>query len=344
MEKFKLDISCRRRHTWDKVVPLSTNFCLIYSFMDILNNYDKIWCLVLKNECSSFIITYISPCNDLSPFEPIITYMNTKALYFESLFGSNKKNNSKNVPSLINMALLWSIDSDSSRTKEDYLNIEKNVYALSRDLQAGWLADFCASLQIKCFFKLKNHWCFYKKIKKIKKSLMLLNYIGSNVEILFRLSLEYPHLSLGFNWILRLKAVSDDCSKFYPCYFIVSLDELQYRTGEERHLSEQTSKMFTGVYCFQCRHRNQYGKKNSEVRSPVEFSSIYIFTSSHPSKQRTYKSLVDTTLTIFKDVRGLLPMNSVNHTPILLYGEDQTNRGGKEQIIINKKPIYNLYL
>jgi len=44
-------------------------------------------------------------------------------------------------------------------------------------------------------------------------------------------SLEYPHLSLGFNWILRLRAgykynttiairsdrVSDDCPKFCLC-------------------------------------------------------------------------------------------------------------------------------
>jgi len=48
---------------------------------------------------------------------------------------------------------------------------------------------------------------------------------------LFKLSLEYPHLSLSFNWILRLRAdykystineirsgrVSDDCTRLCPC-------------------------------------------------------------------------------------------------------------------------------
>jgi len=52
-----------------------------------------------------------------------------------------------------------------------------------------------------------------------------------NTRNLFKFSLEYPHLSLGFNWILRLRAgckyntiitirsgrVSDDCPKFCPC-------------------------------------------------------------------------------------------------------------------------------
>ena len=51
-----------------------------------------------------------------------------------------------------------------------------------------------------------------------------------NTRNLFKLSLEYPHLSLGFNWVLRLRAghkynttiairsdrVSDDCPKLCP--------------------------------------------------------------------------------------------------------------------------------
>jgi len=53
----------------------------------------------------------------------IQSYLISKALYFAPLLGSNK-NNSKNVQSLINTALLWCIDSDSSN-KENYLNIEK---------------------------------------------------------------------------------------------------------------------------------------------------------------------------------------------------------------------------
>ena len=53
----------------------------------------------------------------------IQSYIISKALYFATLLGSNKIN-SKNVQSLINITLLWCIDSDSSN-KEDYLNIEK---------------------------------------------------------------------------------------------------------------------------------------------------------------------------------------------------------------------------
>jgi len=133
--------------------------------------------LSLKHLCNIYL--GISPFSNDFSFEPIITYMNTKvrkslfsfssflsnnkvpltskrsilqsyiiiskALCFAPLLGSNK-NNSKNVQSLINTALLWCIDSDSS-SKEDYLNIEKkkkckknyikrnsmvSIYALSR--------------------------------------------------------------------------------------------------------------------------------------------------------------------------------------------------------------------
>jgi len=73
-----------------------------------------------------------------------------------------------NVQSLINTALLWCNDFDSSN-KEDYLNIEKkkkkkkksnyyltrnltvSVYALSHDLQVFPISGFYASFQIKCF-------------------------------------------------------------------------------------------------------------------------------------------------------------------------------------------------
>jgi len=75
-----------------------------------------------------------------------------------------------------------------------------------------------------------------KKKKKKKKNFYWDRVIAEkskfkNTRNLFKLSLEYPHLSLGFNWILWLRAgykynttiairsgrVSDDCPKFFPC-------------------------------------------------------------------------------------------------------------------------------
>jgi len=82
-----------------------------------------------------------------------------KLLYFVTLLDSNK-NNSKNVQSIINTALLWSIDSVSFN-KKDYLNIEKmkknaksytkrnsavSIYALSRDFQMFPIVCFSTSL------------------------------------------------------------------------------------------------------------------------------------------------------------------------------------------------------
>jgi len=171
---------------------------VMYLFIIVLTNYLIYYYTILI--FTNYLIYYYPFSNDFS-LKHIITYMNikvrkssfsfssflsinkipltfirsiiqsyiiSKALCFAPLLGLNK-NNYKNVQSLINTALLWCIDYDSSN-KEDYLNIDKkkkcknytkrnstvSVYVLSRNLHVFPIAGFCASLQIKCFCKWRN--------------------------------------------------------------------------------------------------------------------------------------------------------------------------------------------
>jgi len=77
---------------------------------------------------------------------------------------------------------------------------------------------------------IESYWSDVCKFQGIK-GMNYDNFKFINTRNLFKLSLEYPYLSLGFNWILRLRAgykyntiitirsdrVSDDCPKFCPC-------------------------------------------------------------------------------------------------------------------------------
>jgi len=77
---------------------------------------------------------------------------------------------------------------------------------------------------------IESYWSDVGKFQRIK-STNYDNFKFINTRNLFKLNFEYPHLSLGFNRILRLRAgykynttiairsgrVSDDCPKFCPC-------------------------------------------------------------------------------------------------------------------------------
>jgi len=77
---------------------------------------------------------------------------------------------------------------------------------------------------------IESYWSDVDKFQGIK-GMNYDNFKFINIRNVFKLSLEYPHLSLGFNWILKLRAgykynttiairsgrVSDDYPKFCPC-------------------------------------------------------------------------------------------------------------------------------
>jgi len=77
---------------------------------------------------------------------------------------------------------------------------------------------------------IESYWSDIGKLKGIK-GMNYDNFKFINTRNFFKLSLEYPYFSFGFNWILRLRAgykynttiairygrVSDNCPKFCPC-------------------------------------------------------------------------------------------------------------------------------
>ena len=239
--------------------------------------------------------------------------------------------------------MLWCIDSDSSN-KEDYLNIEKkkkcksyfkrnstfSVYTLSRDQSFfHWIFEWSTFSLCRC-----------KSLDFIDDLFILFSNKVRNLSILsYSNILEYENFINRYIYIFLLGGIS-------------AFDELQFDTGELRHLSEQFLKSSQGSAVpyivglaeylastisiissslelfFERFSKNTFitksadvipiWQRNSAIRSPVN-SHQYTFTNSTvPNTEPlvsnltfddlsygSWVSLVDTTLSILKDVTSL---------------------------------------
>ncbi|ORX48702.1 hypothetical protein BCR36DRAFT_292895 [Piromyces finnis] len=98
----------------------------------------------------------------------IHSYILSKVSYYASLLGSNK-NRTRRVQSLINSAVLWSINSfhNKSFNNKDFV-FERNsfisLYALTRDMKIPTLSGICAAQQVKCFVKWRKSNCIIKDL------------------------------------------------------------------------------------------------------------------------------------------------------------------------------------